>query len=76
MTFYGVGGGGLDDLLAVYVEFGFLEGGEEFEGLDAYGDEDVDIAILRDVSASDASMNYGRDGIFAEDLEEVAGFLA
>ncbi len=76
MAFDGVGRGGLDDLLAIDVEFGFLEGGEEFEGLDAYGDEDVDVAVLGDVSAGDASVDYGGGGVFVEDFEEVAGFLA
>lgn len=66
----------MDDLLAVDVEFGFLEGREEFEGLDAYRDENVDVAVLGYVSAGDAAMDYGGDVVFAQDFEEVAGFLA
>ncbi len=76
VCFDGVGGGGLEDLLAVDVEFCLLEGGEEFEGLDLDGDEDVDVALLGDVSACDASVDYGGNVIFVEDFEEGAAFLS
>ncbi len=73
--FDGIGGSGLDDLLAENVEFCLLEGGEEFEGLDLYGDEDVDVAAFGDVSACDASMDYSGNMIFVENLEKDAAIL-